>query len=59
MSSLVDDAGAVCLVTQRSLLPMVEAVLQELATLVPQRVLLIDGAMPPWGDYAALAAAAS
>jgi long-chain acyl-CoA synthetase len=58
LSSLVNDAGAACLVTQRSLLPVVEAVLPELATLAPQRVLLIDGAVPPWGDYATLAAAA-
>jgi len=58
LSSLINDAGAVCLVTQRSLLPVVEAVLPELSTLAPARVLLIDGGAPPWGDYAALAAAA-
>ncbi|MDP1611042.1 MAG: AMP-binding protein [Sulfuritalea sp.] len=58
LSSLINDAGAVCLVTQRSLLPMVAAVLPELHTLAPERILLIDGAEPPWGDYAALAAAA-
>ena len=58
LSTLVNDAGAVCLLTQRSLLPVVEGVLPELVTLAAQRVLLIDGAAPPWGDYAALAAAA-
>lgn len=58
LSSLINDAGAVCLVTQKSLLPVVAAVLPELATLAPERILLIDGGEPPWGDYAALAAAA-
>jgi acyl-CoA synthetase (AMP-forming)/AMP-acid ligase II len=58
LSSLINDAGAVCLVTQNSLLPVVEAVLPELATLTPPRILLIDGDQPPWGSYAALAAAA-
>ncbi len=58
LSSLINDAGAVCLVTQQSLLPVVETVLPELTTLSPARVLVIDGGQPPWGDYAALAAAA-
>ena len=58
LSSLINDAGAYCLVTQHSLLPVVAAVLPELTTLAPERILLIDGAVPPWGDYAALAAAA-
>jgi acyl-CoA synthetase (AMP-forming)/AMP-acid ligase II len=58
LSSLINDAGAVCLVTQQSLLPIVESVLPELMTLAPGRVLLIDGGQPPWGNYAALAAAA-
>ncbi len=58
LSSLIKDAGAICLVTQHSLLPVVSAVLPELATLAPERVLLIDAHQPPWGDYAALAAAA-
>ena len=56
LSSLINDAGAVCLVTRQSLLPVVEAVLPELTALAPARVLLIDGGRPPWGDYAALAA---
>ena len=58
LSSLINDAAVRCLVTQQSLLPVVAAVLPELATLAPERVLLIDGAPPPWGDYAALVAAA-
>ena len=59
LSSLINDAEAVCLVTQKSLLPVVAAVLPQLATLAQGRVLLIDGSLPPWGDYAALTAAAS
>ena len=59
LSSLINDAGAVCLVTQKNLLPVVETVLPELTTLSPARVLLVDGDQPPWGDYAALAAAAA
>ena len=58
LSSLINDAGAACLVTQHSLLPVVDIVMPRLTTLAPERVLLIDGAQPPWGDYAALAAAA-
>ena len=59
LASLINDAGARCLVTQRTLLPVVEAVLDGLPTLSPDRILLIDAKQPPWGDYAALAAAAS
>jgi len=58
LASLINDAGARCLVTQRSLLPVVEAVLDQLPTLASARVLLIDADAPPWGCYAALAAAA-
>jgi len=58
LSSLINDAGAVCLVTQQSLLPVVAAVLPELPTLCASRVLLIDDAPAPWASYAALAAAA-
>ena len=58
LASLIGDAGARCLLTNRNLLPVVEAVLPDLLTLAPQRVLLVDAALPPWGDLAALAAAA-
>ena len=58
LASLINDAGAVCLITQRSLLPVVEPVLPQLTTLQASRILLIDGAEPPWGDYAALVTAA-
>jgi long-chain acyl-CoA synthetase len=58
LSSLINDAGAACLITQQSLLPVVEAVMPELKTLATERVLLIDAERAPWGSYAALAAAA-
>ncbi|MCF8177680.1 MAG: AMP-binding protein [Sulfuritalea sp.] len=58
LSNLINDAGAVCLVTQQSLLPVVEGVLPELTTLSAARVLLIDGDSAPWENYAALTAAA-
>jgi acyl-CoA synthetase (AMP-forming)/AMP-acid ligase II len=58
LASLVTDAGAVCLVTQKHLLPVVEAVLAELPTLTAARVLLIDAEIPPWGSYARQVAAA-
>ena len=50
LASLVKDSGAVCLVTRRSLLPVVEAVLADLPALAPARILLIDGGEAPWGD---------
>ncbi len=58
LASLINDAGAVCLITQKTLLPAVDSVLPSLTTLTPARILLIDGPAPPWGDYAALTAAA-
>jgi len=58
LAGLIDDAGAVCLVTQQSLLPVVAAILPR-ATLEQSRILLIDATLPGWGSYAALAAAAA
>ncbi len=58
LASLINDAGAVCLVTQKSLLPVVEAVIGELPTLTTTRVLLTDAGIPPWGSYAQMVAAA-
>ncbi len=58
LASLIADAGARCLLTRREFLPVVETVLPQLPTLAPERVLLTDGGLLPWGDYAALAAAA-
>ena len=56
LSSLLNDAGATCLVTQHSLLPAVEAALPALKSLSPSCVLLIDDGPPAWGSYAALTA---
>ena len=58
LASLIADAGARCLLTRREFLPVVEEVLPELPTLAPERVLLTNATLPPWGDYAALGAAA-
>jgi acyl-CoA synthetase (AMP-forming)/AMP-acid ligase II len=53
LASLMRDSGAVCLVTQRSMTPLLEAAQAELPGLAPERVLLIDGAVGDYGDYAA------
>ncbi len=53
LASLLRDSDAKCLVTQRSMLP----VLREIRADLPSRVLLIDGAEPGFGDYAALSGA--
>jgi long-chain acyl-CoA synthetase len=58
LASLIQDAGAMCLVTQKSLLPVVGAVIGELPTLNPDRVWLIDADLPPWGSYMQRVAAA-
>ena len=58
LASLIQDAGAVCLVTQQSLLPVVEAVVDDLPSLAPGRILLIDAERAPWGSYARLMAGA-
>ena len=58
LSSLINDSGAVSLITQHSLLPVVEVVLDDLPTLMPARILLIDADLPPWGSFRALAALA-
>jgi acyl-CoA synthetase (AMP-forming)/AMP-acid ligase II len=58
LASLIQDAGAVCLVTQQSLLPVVAAVVDDLPSLAPERILLIDAERAPWGSYARQVAAA-
>ncbi len=58
LASLIQDAGAVCLVTQKNLLPVVEAVIGELPSLTPERIWLIDAELPPWGSYSRQVAAA-
>jgi acyl-CoA synthetase (AMP-forming)/AMP-acid ligase II len=57
LASLIRDAGACCLVTQRSMTPLLDPVREALPGLVPERVLLIDGASGDYGDYAAEPAA--
>jgi acyl-CoA synthetase (AMP-forming)/AMP-acid ligase II len=55
LSSLARDAGAKCIVSQRALLPVLQAIRGELDA----RVLLVDGAEPGYGDYTALTAHAA
>lgn len=57
LASLLRDSDAVCLVSQRSMLPTLDAIRADLAPLLPGRVLLIDGATGDFGDYGALTAA--
>jgi acyl-CoA synthetase (AMP-forming)/AMP-acid ligase II len=52
LASLVRDSDAKCLVSQRSLLPALEAIRGAL----PAGILLVDGAEPGYGDYTALTA---
>ena len=54
LASLVRDAGAVCLITQRSLAPMLQQVRDELPQLRADRILLVDGASGDFRDYRAL-----
>jgi len=53
LASLLRDSDARCLVTQASMLPVLNEIRDEL----PPQVLLIDAAEPGFGDYQALAAA--
>ncbi|MEF8730106.1 MAG: AMP-binding protein [Accumulibacter sp.] len=54
LASLLRDAGAVCVITQRSLAPMLEEVRGELSQLSADRILLVDGASGDFPDYQAL-----
>ena len=54
LSSLLRGSDAKCLVSQRSMLPVLEAIRTDLASV---RVLLIDGAAGGFDDYGALTAA--
>jgi long-chain acyl-CoA synthetase len=56
LAALLRDSDAKCLVSQRSMLPTLEAIRSDLAPLLPERVLLIDGAAGDFGDYGVLAA---
>ena len=57
LASLLRDSDAKCLVSERSMLPRLEAIRADLAPLLPGRVLLIDGAAGDFDDYARLTAA--
>lgn len=48
LASLIRDSGTCCLITQRSMTPLVEQARNEMPGLAPDRVLLIDGES---GDY--------
>ncbi len=54
LASLMRDAGAVCLITQRALAPMLQQVRDELPQLRADRILLVDGASGDFPDYRAL-----
>ncbi|HEU4614475.1 MAG TPA: AMP-binding protein, partial [Kofleriaceae bacterium] len=54
LASLLRDSDAKCLVSQRSMLPTLEKLGEDLVPLLPGRALLIDGAFGDFGDYAAL-----
>src|SRR5512147_1998559 len=53
LASLMRDSGAICLVTQRSMTTLLGAARAKFPGLAPERVLLIDGAVGDYGDYAA------
>jgi acyl-CoA synthetase (AMP-forming)/AMP-acid ligase II len=57
LASLLRDSDAKCLVSQRSMLPALDAIRSDLAPLLPGRVLLVDGETRDFGNYAALTAA--
>ncbi len=54
LASLLRDAGAVCLFTQRSLAPLLQQVRDELPHLRADRIVLVDGASGDFPDYRAL-----
>jgi long-chain acyl-CoA synthetase len=54
LTSLLRDSGARCLITQRSLAPMLDQVRAELPELVADHVLMVDGAAGDYPDYGSL-----
>ncbi|MGE5129217.1 MAG: class I adenylate-forming enzyme family protein [Sphingomonadaceae bacterium] len=54
LASLLRDSDAKCLISQRSMLPMLERMRADLAQFLPGRLLLVDGASGDLGDYGAL-----
>jgi long-chain acyl-CoA synthetase len=54
LASLLRDSGANCLITQRSLAPMLDQVRAELPDLAADHVLMVDGPTADYPDYASL-----
>ncbi len=54
LASLLRDSGAVCLITQRSMAPLVDQVRDELPGLRAENVLMVDGATADYPGYEAL-----
>ena len=59
LASLLRDSGAVCLITQTSMAPLLDAVRDQLPGLPADRVLMIDAPTADYTDYAALLGACS
>jgi long-chain acyl-CoA synthetase len=59
LTSLARDSDAKCLISQRAMLPTLNAIRGELAGQLGDRILLVDSAEPGYGDYAALTARAA
>ena len=53
LASLIRDSGACCLITQRSMIPLLDQVRADLPGLPPERVLLIDGEVGDYRSYGA------
>ena len=51
LSSLLNDSGARCLISQRSMAAMIDEVLAELPELAAERILLVDGPAGEYRDY--------
>lgn len=54
LTSLLRDSGANCLVTQRSMAPMIDQVRAELPELAADHVLMVDGPAGDYPDYGSL-----
>ena len=59
LSSLLRDSDARCLMTQRSMAPVLREIARELQPELRERMLLVDGAESGFLDFRALSAAAS
>ena len=57
LARLLQDSDAKCLISERSMLPMLEEVRAGLSPALAERLLLIDGASGEFRDYGALSAA--